>query len=202
MKRMNRIAPGILLFLTLLFLSCHADAQVIHPAVGFLFDDTEVPRIDLSISEANLQSLYADPESNSEYYAVFNFTRADSTVGPLDVGLRFRGDTIRNKQKKSFRISFNSFDSDYNLDGIEKMDLNAEVNDPSLIRSKLAWDLFRYLGLPASRSNHVLLYINHLFYGVYLNTEHIDEKFVKSRFDNNEPLAGRSCLPGLSTECL
>lgn len=195
MMSINRVAPGILFFLTLLAGSRYTDAQVIHPEAGFLFDDAEVPRIDLTISQSNLQSLYADPESNSEYYAVFNFTRAESTVGPLDVGLRFRGDTIRNKQKKSFRISFNSFDSDDNLYGIEKMDLNAEVNDPSLVRSKLAWDLFRYLGVPASRSNHVLLYINNSFYGVYLNTEHIDEKFVKSRFDNNDGNLYRNLWP-------
>ena len=63
--------------------------------------------------------------------AVFYFTRGDSIEGPLDVGLRFRGDTIRHKEKKSFRISFNSIDSGTDLYGIEKMDLNAEVNDPS-----------------------------------------------------------------------
>ena len=184
--KLNSIRPGILLFLTLLFTTCFAAAQVIHPEAGFVFDDSELPRIDLTISQLNLQDLYADPESNAEYYATFSFTRADSTEGPIDVALRFRGDTIRHKQKKSFRISFNSFNTNDNYYGIEKMDLNAEVNDPSLVRSKLAWELFRYLGVSGSRSNHVLLYINNAFYGVYLNTEHIDERFAKSRFDNND----------------
>jgi spore coat protein CotH len=32
----------------------------------------------------------------------------------------------------------------------------------------------------------VLLYINEEFYGVYINTEHIDEKFVRSRFGSND----------------
>ncbi|MDF1575132.1 MAG: CotH kinase family protein [Bacteroidales bacterium] len=192
---MNRCIPGIALFLTLLAGSHPAHAQVIHPDAGFLFDDAGLPRIDLTISGSNFQSLYADPESNTEYYAVFNFTRGDSTVGPLGVGLRFRGDTIRNKEKKSFRISFNSMDAGADLHGIEKMDLNAEVNDPSLIRSKLGWELFRYLGVPGSRSNHVLLYINNDFFGIYLNTEHIDERFTKSRFDNNDGNLYRNLWP-------
>jgi len=195
MKRINSAFPGIFLFLTLLSTSFFAHTQVIHPEPGFVFDDTEVPRIDLQISASNLQSLYADPESNTEYYAIFTFTRTDSTEGPLDVGLRFRGDTIRNNQKKSFRISFNSFDPDDNYHGIEKMDLNAEVNDPSLLRSKLGWNLFRHLGVPGSRSNHVLLYINDAFYGVYLNTEHIDERYTKSRFDNNDGNFYRNLWP-------
>ena len=193
--KINSVAPGIVLFLTLLAGTHYADAQIIHPEAGFLFDDAEVPRIDLTISESNLQSLYDDPESNSEYYAVFSFTRGDSTEGPIDVGVRFRGDTIRNKEKKSFRISFNSIDANGDLHGIEKMDLNAGVNDPSLVRSKLGWELFRYLGVAGSRSNHVLLYINNDFYGVYLNTEHIDERFVKSRFDNNDGNLYRNLWP-------
>jgi len=195
MMKMTRDLPGIIIFLTLLYAGCLADAQVNHPVAGFIFDDTELPRIDLAISQSNLQDLYADPESNTEYYATFSLTRVDSMEGPIDVALRFRGDTIRSKQKKSFRISFNSFDSNVSYHGIEKMDLNADVNDPSLVRSKLAWDLFRYLGVSGSRSNHVLLYINNAFYGVYLNTEHIDERYVKSRFDNNDGNLYRNLWP-------
>lgn len=195
MMKMNKVVPGFVLILTLLAGTHFASAQVGHPEAGFVFDDTELPRIDLSITVSNLQALYADPESNTEYFATFTYTRTDSTEGPIDVALRFRGDTIRHKQKKSFRISFNSFDSNNNYHGIEKMDLNAEVNDPSLVRSKLAWELYRYLGVPGSRSNHVLLYINNAFYGVYLNTEHIDERYVKSRFDNNDGNLYRNLWP-------
>ena len=193
--KMTRVVPGFVLFLTLLTGTHFANAQVGHPEAGFVFDDTELPRIDLTITESNLQALYADPESNTEYFSTFTYTRTDSTEGPIDVALRFRGDTIRHKQKKSFRISFNSFDSNDNYHGIEKMDLNAEVNDPSLVRSKLAWELFRYLGVPGSRSNHVQLYINNAFYGVYLNTEHIDERYMKSRFDNNDGNLYRNLWP-------
>ena len=100
MMKMTKVAPGIILFLTLLFTTCFADAQVLHPEAGFVFDDTELPRIDLTISQSNLQDLYANPESNVEYYATFSLTRTDSTEGPIDVALRFRGDTIRNKQKE------------------------------------------------------------------------------------------------------
>ena len=195
MVRKSSIATVIIIWLTLIAGSPGIYAQVIFPEPGFLFDDTEVPRIDLTISASNLQSLYADPASNNEYLAVFTFTRGDSTEGPIEVGLRFRGDTIRNNLKKSFRISFNSINQGFDLHGIEKMDLNADVYDPSLIRSKLGWELFRHMGVSGSRCNHVLLYINNDFYGVYLNTEHIDEKFVKSRFDNNDGNLYRNLFP-------
>jgi len=186
MIKNSRILAGSFWLLILLSIPRVLMAQVHHPAPGFIYDDTEVPRIDLTISQSNLQELYAYPESNAEYYAVFAFTRGDSTEGPIDIGLRFRGDSIRLNEKKSFRISFNSIDPEMDYHGIEKMNLNAEAHDPSLVRSKLGHDLCRYLGVAASRSNHVLLYINNQYYGVYLNTEHVDERFVKSRFDNND----------------
>ena len=184
--RMNRTLAGAVLLLILLLTKQSAEAQIVHPDPGMVFDDTEVPRIDLTISASNLASLYADPESNDEYFATFTFSRGTSVEGPFDTGIRFRGDTIRHKQKKSFRISFNSLVAGGDFHGIEKMNLNAEVNDPSLIRSKLAYTLMRRLGVAAPRINHVLLYINNEFYGVYLNTEQVDENFVKSRFDTND----------------
>ncbi len=67
----TRVAPGFVLFLTLLAGTHFANAQVDHPEAGFVFDDTELPRIDLTITESNLQALYADPESNTEYFATF-----------------------------------------------------------------------------------------------------------------------------------
>ena len=164
--KINSTLRGIFGLLTLLALQLTSHAQIIHPEPGFVFEDSEVPRIDITISQSNLQQLYADPESNVEYLAGFSFTRSDSTEGPLDIGLRFRGDSIRLNEKKSFRISFNSIDAGFDYHGIEKMNLNAEANDPSLVRSKLGHELYRYLGVAASRSNHVLLYINDQYYGV------------------------------------
>ena len=40
--------------------------------------------------------------------------------------------------------------------------------------------------IPAPRSNHVRVYINNDYYGLYINVEHIDEEFIKSRFTYND----------------
>ena len=151
-----------------------------------MFDDAEMPRIDITISQSNLQELYAAPESNVEYYAIFSFTRGDSVEGPLEIGLRFRGDSIRLNEKKSFRISFNSIDAGADYHGLEKMNLNAEANDPSLVRSRLGHSLYRYLGVACPAKQSCASLHQRPYYGVYLNTEHVDERFIKSRFDNND----------------
>ena len=35
------------------------------------------------------------------------------------------------------------------------------------------------MNIPAPRSNHVKVYINDNYYGLYINVEHIDEEFIK-----------------------
>lgn len=161
-------------------------AQVLYPEDGFVFSDAEVPRMDVTIAQADLESMYENPWSNTEYRAQFSFTREGVSESFADIGIRARGNTSRSKQKKSFRISFNTFVKGGEFHGMEEMNVNGEVNDPSMVRSKLSWTLFRKLGVPSVRSNHVLLYINSEFYGVYINTEHIDENFIRARFETND----------------
>lgn len=149
---------------------------------GEVFRDDVLPKIHIRIHPDSLAAIYANPKSDHEYPASFEFDNG-FLVQKLDlVGFRVRGNTSRVSQKKSFKVSFNTFDSKQKFFGLEKMNLNGEHNDPSVIRSKLGWELARDLGLDASRSNHILLYINDKFWGVYIHVEHVDEEFVNLRF--------------------
>ena len=68
---------------------------------------------------------------------------------------------------------------------MDKLNINGERNDPSIIRSKLSWDIFKVMNVPSPRSNHVKLYINQEYYGLYINVEHIDNEFVEDRFGSD-----------------
>ncbi|HDP74560.1 MAG TPA: hypothetical protein ENN49_01570 [Bacteroidales bacterium] len=153
-----------------------------------LFDDSEVARIDITINPAYLQSILqaGNEESNTEYPATFRFTSSKFTAVIENVGFRLKGNTSRYAKKKWFKVSFNTFEPGKKLKGNEKLNLNGEHNDPSIIRSKLVWDLMNGIGLPAPRANHVRFYTNNQYYGLYINVEHIDENFVKARFGNND----------------
>ncbi len=167
----------------LVLLFFNAQAQIDVPEPGKAFDDTEVPKVFIALDEADLEKiLYGDLESNEEYLADFIYATSYSRDTVFDVGLRLRGNTSRQKAKKSFKVAFNSFVTGQKWEGLEKMNLNGEANDPSLMRSKLGWDLFRFLEVPASRCNHIELYINQEYRGLYSNVEHIDEEFLEKRF--------------------
>ena len=178
------------MFRTILILSLilssfgSAWCQFQNPEPGYLFDDTVVPRVDISIDPASLDFILdpSNAQSNEEFEVDFYFTKGNQIDTMLNVGFRLRGNTSRNASKKSFKVSFNSFEKGRNFYGLEKMNLNGEHNDPTILRSKICWDLFKMADVPSSRSSHIALYINGEYRGLYIHIEHIDEEFIQKRF--------------------
>ncbi len=161
-------------------------AQTSFPSMGELFRDDVVPRIDIFV-DANDLALILHPDnarSNEHYPATFIFNNGIVLDTITQVGFRLRGNTSRHSGKKSFKISFNTYEAGGKYYGVEKLNLNGEHNDPSILRSKIAWDLAREMGVVAPRCNPVALYINEEYRGLYLNVEHIDEEFAESRYGN------------------
>ncbi len=173
--------------LLLLLSTYQTIAQNLIPENGFAFQDNTVARIDILLESDSLNAILApgNEESFHEYPATFVYTSAALVDTVYNVGFRLRGNTSRNADKKSFKVAFNSFENK-KFQGLEKMNLNGEHNDPSIIRSKLAWDIFRLMEVPGSRSSHVKLYINNEYRGLYINVEHVDEEFVDLRFGNKD----------------
>ena len=152
-----------------------------------LYDDTEVARVDISIDAEALAWLYNDDNilSDSLHLASFHFRNKyiDETVD--SVGFRLRGNTSRSAKKKSFKISFNTFVSGREFYSVDKLNLNGEHNDPSIIRSKICWDLFNEIGVVSSRSSYAEVYINDKYYGLYISVEHVDNEFLKKNFSDD-----------------
>jgi len=157
------------------------------PVPGELYNDSNIARVDITISQESLDLILKDGNeySDDEYMAIFKFNRAGYSETIDSVGFRLRGNTSRRSSKKSFKVSLNTFIPGQKFQGVEKINLNGEHNDPSISRAHISWYLFRSAGVPASRSNHVELYINDQYKGVYINVEHIDEEFVDQRFGKN-----------------
>lgn len=173
---------------TILFLLSFVQicAQPHFPEQGFVFDDEQVARVDIAIASTDSLAIMNDIWSNEEYPADFTFTKGTVVESVDNVGFRLRGNTSRSADKKSFKISFNTYESGRKFHGLEKMNLNGEHNDPSIVRAKLGWDILRAQNIPATRANHIAFYINGEYRGLYINVEHIDEEFVENRFGNND----------------
>jgi hypothetical protein len=183
---MNQFYKLYVAIFILVLTPIYLKSQINHLDDGPLFRDDLVPRVDIIINPDTLDWIYENVDSYIEFHADFVFTTDTIADTIPEIGFRLRGNTSRESDKKSFKVSFNTFHSGRKYYGVEKLNLNGEHNDPSVIRSKIAWDLFRDFGLPAARANHVEVYINGDYYGLYINVEHIDEEFVESRYDNKD----------------
>ncbi len=178
---------ALLLSALLLHSSHHLHAQRL-PAAGHVYNDQSVARIDVLINTDSLNALLdpANRFSDHEYPVDVIFTRGSRSDTLANVGFRLRGNTSRNAQKKSFRLSFNSFQSGRRYEGQKKFNLIASHNDPSVSRAKLYFDLTRANQAVGSRAAHSELYINGNYFGLYINVEHINDDFVKTRFGNDD----------------
>ena len=175
--------------LALLGLRQPAAAQTPFPELAPVFQDQgALPRIDLWLPPDSLSVLLAPGNEASDYlwHATFVFTDENGTDTVKNAGLSLRGNTSRTAKKKSYKVSFNTYEPGRKWRHLEKLNLNGQHNDPTVARSKIAWDLLRRMGVPAPRANHVDLYLNGVFFGLYINVEHIDEQFTQLRFGNND----------------
>lgn len=181
-KRLLALVPVVILLSEMT-----AAGQSFSPEYNPLYDDTRVAKVRITIDPVLLDSILApgNEESDIEHPATFEYDDG-ITVETVDlVGFRLRGNTSRFSKKQSFKVSFNTFVQGQEFHDVEKLNLNGEHNDPSIIRSKIAWDLFQSQGVAAPRAAHVELYINGVYRGLYANVEHIDEEFLKSRFGSD-----------------
>lgn len=181
----NSWACIIISLLTCLIQNGSSYAQPFSPIKGKVYNDNVVPTIDITIDPDSLNEILTNVFSDHEFPATFVFNDGISTETVYNVGFRLRGNTSRTAAKKSFKVSFNTFIQGQKFFGLEKLNLNGEHNDPSIARAKVFWETASQLKIPAARSNHIELYINGDYYGVYINVEHMDENFLKSRFQNN-----------------
>jgi len=156
---------------------------------AFLQEEIAVIRIEIDPDSLDFALALADPTNEHEYPASFIYESSVRTDTLMNVGFRLRGSSSLNAIKKSFKLSVNSFTPGAKWLGLEKLNLVAQHNDPSLLRAKLCWDGIRHFGLAGSRTSFVKVYINNEFKGLYLNVEHIDENFANTYFlDSSAPL--------------
>ncbi|MFA7273645.1 MAG: CotH kinase family protein [Crocinitomicaceae bacterium] len=177
----------ILLAVTLCSIGLVSSGQIVHPANTQAFLQSELAEVHIIIDPDSLQYLFLPDslESNHEYPATFKYITSTGVDSVANVGFRLRGNTSRYSAKKSFKISFNTFNTGSRWNDLKKMNLNGEHNDPSILRSWLSNTLLSENQIIAIRNSYVKLFINGEYKGLYFNAEHIDKPFITQRFGSD-----------------
>lgn len=156
------------------------------PLYASLFDDTKVHTIRITLSADAAASLQSDPTS---------WTTADIEFdGEVihKVGVRHKGNSSMGigTPKLPLKIKFGEFTPGQTFRGLKMLVLNNSFKDPSLMREKLAYDLFREAGAVASRCAHARVTLavgaSETPLGLYTMVEHVDEVFLDEHFGGHE----------------
>ena len=115
-----------------------------------------------------------------------------------NVGFRLKGHTSllfswwNGIQKLPFRLHFDRYENDFpgiedqRMYGFKELSMAPSFKDPSLIRDRLAAELFRRAGVPAARTAFYRMYIDFgagpVYSGVYTMVEVIDDTMLEDQF--------------------
>jgi hypothetical protein len=150
-----------------------------------LFEESRVSSVYIEIPPDSLVILMDSVLADHYYKTQFVYDYGIGRDTLMDVGFRLRGNTSRFSQKKSFKLSFNEYVSGRRYQGVKKINLNGQHNDPTMIREKLFYDTWKKSGMVERRTSFVKLYINQVYYGLYTNLEELDKDWLQRVYGEN-----------------
>lgn len=104
-----------------------------------------------------------------------------------EVGIRLKGFSsyfASPYYKKSIKVDINAFIDSLDYFGIKKFNLNNGVGDPSFQRDFVCYELMRRAGTAAPRTAYAKVYLNNVYWGLYLLVEQVDKTFLEDNFAN------------------
>ncbi|MFA7289883.1 MAG: CotH kinase family protein [Melioribacteraceae bacterium] len=145
------------------------------------YDLNTVQTIEVVFKQSNWDYLLDTAKAGSESYLMaesvtINGVRYDS------VGVKYKGNSTYNpnQMKNPFHIELDTYkEQDYQ--GYSDIKLSNVAKDPSFVREVLSYSILRnYMNAPLS--NYANVYVNGNLIGLFVNSESIGKKFVKSNF--------------------
>ena len=190
------------------------------PNFDEVFEDEAVKRLDIVITEERWQSMLDDMISLYGAFGGSGgpggvglaevdedpiFVPGDVMYNGKEwyrVGVRFKGNSSLQSSwssgilKLSFKLDFDEFEDQYpQIDnqrfyGFKKLSLKNNYNDKSMLREKVATDIFRDAGIASSHAAFYTVYVDHgdgpQYFGVYTLVEEVDDTVIDTQFSDND----------------
>lgn len=104
-----------------------------------------------------------------------------------DVGVRKKGffGSV-SASRPSLKIRVDKYVADQEHAGLSRITLNNQRQDPSLIRSCLAYAVFARAGVPTPRCNFAQLFVNGRDMGVFAHVESLRKPWLRRHFSDDE----------------
>lgn len=149
-----------------------------------LFDTSYVHSIDIVMDADDWQSFLDTAES--EEYAICSVTVDGETV--KNCAIRAKGNTSLSNVKQygndrySFKIEFDHYDDTLTYHGLDKLVLNNNIQDNTLMKDYLTYRMMAYMGVDAPLVNYAFITVNGEDFGLYLALEAVEESFLERSY--------------------
>jgi len=185
MRRITVLDIFLCLILTMVFASLVSAEE--EPDYEYVFENKDILSFYITVDRTDWLEMWDRP-----------FPYVKGTVRCVDevyedVGLRFKGNSSFGVGglKKAYKLKFDKY-KNQRFHGFKKLNFSNGFKDPSLLREKLAYDLFREADVPASRTTFAKLYLtipgeyNEEYIGLYTIVEQVDKIFLEDRFGDTQ----------------
>lgn len=149
----------ICLILLICFLSLHVKAQ-------------QIKEYFIECKQEDFQYIYSNYKK--DIYIPITLTFENKTYE--NVKMRIRGVGSRSLPKKSLKVKIDNDD----INGIKVFNFNADYEDKSYIQAYITSKLMRESGTNCFKTEHVRLYLNKKYLGLYVYVENIDSDFLEN----------------------
>lgn len=149
-----------------------------------IFDTSYVHSIDIVMDADDWQS-FLDTAENEEY-AICSVTIDGETV--KNCAIRAKGNTSLSNVKQygndrySFKIEFDHYDDTLTYHGLDKLVLNNNIQDNTLMKDYLTYRMMAYMGVDAPLVSYAFITVNGEDFGLYLALEAVEESFLERNY--------------------
>ncbi|MFO7177433.1 MAG: CotH kinase family protein [Pseudomonadota bacterium] len=168
-----------------------APSDYAHRDAAELFGVEGVPRFELVMEETTYEA--HQRRALDEEYTPVTACYEGKRIGTI--AMRFKGQVgslercFRNGQlacgKLSMRLKFDAYDESLRFFGLKRLNLHSMTGDPSAVRERLAYDLYREMGVEAPRSAWAEVVVDGWSRGLFSMVEQIDGRFTDSRWPDD-----------------
>ena len=147
-----------------------------------LFDTSQVHAIDIVMDDWDS---FIETCENEEYVACSVVIDGEAYG---NVGIRAKGNTSlstvssMDSDRYSFKIEFDQYDSTKSYHGLDKLSLNNLIQDSTMMKDYLTYQLMGEFGAAAPLCSYVYITVNGEDWGLYLAVEGVEDAFLQRNY--------------------
>ena len=150
-----------------------------------LFDTSRVHTVDIVIDDWDtfLQT------AQSEEYSLCNVVIDGEAF--RNIGIRAKGNTSlsnvasMDSDRYSFKLEFDQYDSTQSYHGLDKLSLNNLIQDNTMMKDYLTYQMMRQFGVAAPLCSYVYITVNGEDWGLYLAVEAVEDSFLLRNYGSD-----------------